>query len=188
MITVGEILSSYFSYPITELIDSDTRGLLAELRGFGDVGDRLANKVEERLYGISESFCRYLVDCLDDGFFQRTEAKNSYDRLVSGDIKQRLKAAYNVRSQFIHSGKFQAGWMSVNYLHNNEEVIHGDPVIPDKEVRKAIKRSPTFIGMERIARYALIKFLIKTGLVSDFSSEVGGLGSVDDGASENSAK
>ena len=55
--------------------------------------------------------------------------------------------------------------MAVNYLNDNQEVIHGDPVIGDKDMQKSIKRSPTFIGLERIVRYSLIKFLIKTKVI-----------------------
>ena len=57
--------------------------------------------------------------------------------------------------------------MAVNYLRDNEEVIHSNPVIEDKDMQKSIKRSPTFIGMERIIRYSLIKFLIQTDIIED---------------------
>jgi hypothetical protein len=170
LITVGEILSAYFKYPIDDLIDSNTKDLLSELKAQGSVGVKLARKVEAKLYGISESFCKYLMCCLDDDFFQRSEAKNEYERLKCDDIKKRLKAAYNMRSQFVHAGKFQSNWMSVNYLFNNEEITHGDPVIEDRDMKKSVNRSPTFIGMERIMRYALMKFLFKTQLISEFDS------------------
>ena len=171
LITVGEILSSHFKYPIEDLIDGQTKELLRELRQAEGLGQKIANKVEAKLYGISEAFCKYLLECLDDNFFERPEAKRSYEQLKKGDIKQRLKAAYNMRSQFVHAGKFQSNWMSVNYLNNNEEVIHGSPVIVDKDTEKMIKRSPTFIGMERIMRYALIMFLIRTNVIDNFCIE-----------------
>lgn len=171
LITVGEILSSYFKYPIEDLIDENTTKLLRELREIEGFGKKLAKKVEAKLYGISEAFCKYLLECLDDDFFKRPEAKNSYEQLKKEDIKQRLKAAYNMRSQFVHAGKFQSNWMSVNHLNNNEEIVHGSPVIGDKDTEKMIKRSPTFVGMERIMRYALIMFLIKTNVIDDFGVE-----------------
>lgn len=72
-----------------------------------------------------------------------------------------------MRSKYVHAGKLPSSWMAVNYLHDNEEVIHGNPVIEDKDMQKSIKRSPTFIGMERIIRYSLIKFLIQTDIIED---------------------
>lgn len=171
LVTVGEILSSYFNYPIEDLIDEDTTKLLRKLREIECFGESLAKKVEAKLYGISEAFCKYLLECLDDDFFERPEARNHYEQLKNEDIKQRLKAAYNMRSQFVHAGKFQSNWMSVNYLNNNEEVVHGEPITGDKDTEKMIKRSPTFVGMERIMRYALIKFLLRTKVIDDFGVE-----------------
>lgn len=171
LITVGEILSSYFKYPIEDLIDEDATKLLRDLRQIEELGEKLAKKVEAKLRGISEAFCRYLLECLDDRFFKNPEAKNPYEQLKKEDIKQRLKAAYNMRSQFVHAGKFHSNWMSVNYFHNNEEVVHGSPVIGDKDTERMIKRSPTFVGMERIMRYALITFLVRTNVIDDFGVE-----------------
>ncbi|MGF2682407.1 hypothetical protein ACQUFR_06135 [Acinetobacter johnsonii] len=171
LITVGEILSSYFKYPIKELIDQDTVRLLTELRQIENIGEKLAKKVEKKLGGISEAFCKYFLECLDDDFFNNPEAKNAYEQLKKEDIKQRLKAAYNIRSVFVHTGKFHSNWMSVNHFHNNEEVINGNPVIGSKETEKMIKRSPTFLGMERIMRYGLLMFLVRTKIVDNFNVE-----------------
>ena len=171
MITVGEILSSYFKYPIKELIDQDTVRLLTELRQIENIGEKLAKKVEKKLGGISEAFCKYFLECLDDDFFNNPEAKNAYEQRKKEDIKQRLKAAYNIRSVFVHTGKFHSNWMSVNHFHNNEEVINGNPVIGSKETEKMIKRSPTFLGMERIMRYGLLMFLVRTKIVDNFNVE-----------------
>lgn len=171
LITVGEILASYFKYPLEELIDDDTTNLLRELREIAGPGEKLAKKVESKIYGVSEAFCKYILGCLDDKFFEKPEASNSYEQLKKEDIKQRLKAAYNMRSHFVHAGRFQSNWMAVNFLNNNEEVVHGNPIIGDRETERMVKRSPTFIGMERIMRCALIKFLVKTNLVDDLGLE-----------------
>jgi hypothetical protein len=167
LITAGEILASHFKYPIEELLDENTKQLLKQLKGLGKDGEKLHKKVSSKLMGISEAFCKFIIDCLDSDFFNRTEAKHEFQKLSESDIKPRLKAAYDLRSKYVHTGKLPSSWMAVNYLHDNEEVIHGDPVIEDKDMQKSIKRSPTFIGMERIIRYSLIKFLIQTDIIDD---------------------
>lgn len=167
LITTGEILASYFKYDIDDLLDNDSKKLLESLKSLGEVGEQLHKKVSKKLMGISEAFCKFLIDCLDDEFFERAEAKNDYEKLTKCDIKQRLKAAYNLRSKYVHAGKMPSGWMSVDYLNNNEEVHHGNPVLEDREMKRTLKRSPTFIGMERIIRYSLIKFLIQTNVISE---------------------
>ena len=167
LITAGEILASHFKYPIEELLDENTKQLLKQLKGLGKDGEKLHKKVSSKLMGISEAFCKFIIDCLDSDFFNRTEAKHEFQKLSESDIKQRLKAAYNLRSKNVHAGKLPSSWMAVNYLRDNEEVIHSNPVIEDKDMQKSIKRSPTFIGMERIIRYSLIKFLIQTDIIED---------------------
>ena len=167
LITAGEILASYFKYSVDDLLDSNSKKLLEKLKNLGEDGEQLHKQVSKKLMGISEAFCKFLIDCLDDEFFERTESKHDFAKLTKSDIKQRLKAAYNLRSKYVHAGKTPSGWMSVDYLNNNEEVHHGTPVLEDKEMKKAIKRSPTFIGMERIIRYSLLKFVMKTNVICE---------------------
>lgn len=169
LITAGEILASYFKYDSNELIDEESKKLLNKLKSLGRDGEKLHRKVSKKLMGISEAFCRFLMDCLDDSFFEKSEAKHPYQKLTESDIKQRLKAAYNLRSKYVHAGKTPSGWMSVAYLNDNEEIHHGSPIIEDKEMKNAIKRSPTFIGMERIIRYSLLKFLEQTSVIDEIS-------------------
>ncbi|RLT39172.1 MAG: hypothetical protein DWI57_10675, partial [Chloroflexi bacterium] len=169
LITSGEILASYFKYPVDDLLDNDTKTLLEELKNSGVAGERLRKKVQAKLMAISASFCKFLLECLDDDFFERSEAKNNFERIDKTYIKQRLKEAYNLRSKYVHAGQSHSGWMSVNSLLDNPEIIHGNPVIEDKDLQKSIKRSPTFIGLERIIRYSLIKFLVRTKIIDDFA-------------------
>lgn len=167
LITAGEILASYFKYSVDELLDSNSKKLLEKLKALGEDGEQLHKQVSKKLMGISEAFCKFLIDCLDDEFFERTESQQDFSKLTKSDIKQRLKAAYNLRSKYVHAGKTPSGWMSVDYLNNNEEVHHGTPVLEDKDIKKAIMRSPTFIGMERIIRYSLLKFVMKTNVIPE---------------------
>jgi hypothetical protein len=170
LITCGEIISKYFKYEVEELIDESTRELFARLKSIVPDGDAIYRKVKNKVLGISATFCKYTLDCLDDQFFQKSEAKNHHEKLTKDEISLRLKAAYDIRSKYVHAGKAQLNWMSINYKNDNPEIIHGKPIIEDSELQKIITRSPTFIGLERIIRYSLIKFLIKTNLIEDFST------------------
>lgn len=167
LITAGEILASHFEYPVEDLLDDNTKKLLNDLNELGELGKKLHRQVAPKLRGISEAFCKCILDCLDTDFFSRSEAKKDFEKLTGSDIKQRLKAAYNLRSKYVHAGKLPSSWMAVNYLNDNQEIIHGNPVIDDQEMQKSIKRSPTFVGLERIIRYSLIKFLIKNKVIEN---------------------
>lgn len=69
LITAGEILASHFKYPIEELLDDSTRQLLEDLKSLGTDGEKLYRKVSSKLMGISEAFCKFIIDCLDRDFF-----------------------------------------------------------------------------------------------------------------------
>jgi len=81
LITAGEILASHFKYPIEELLDENTKQLLKQLKGLGKDGEKLHKKVSSKLMGISEAFCKFIIDCLDSDFFNRTEAKHEFQKL-----------------------------------------------------------------------------------------------------------
>lgn len=81
LITVGETLSLYFKYPAKDLMDEGTRKLLEELREMGDLGENLAKRVENKIKGVSEAFCRYLLECLDDDFLKNLRQKIHLNRL-----------------------------------------------------------------------------------------------------------
>lgn len=167
LITTGEILASYFNYDTDELLDDDSKKLLQQLKDLGEEGSKLHRKVSKKMMGISAAFCKFLIDRLDDEFFERTEAKDRAQKLNKDDIKARLKSAYNLRSIYVHAGQAPTTWMSVSYIKKNEEVHQHSPALTDREMSKTLKRSPTFIGMERIIRYSLLKFLIETGVIKD---------------------
>lgn len=191
LITAGEILATHFKYPVEQLLSEEHKELIeklkslsgihqklqqmvsneplaAELREFASLGTELHAQVTDKLRGSTEAFCKVILEFLDADFFKRGEAKSAASRLTESDIKMRLKAAYDLRSKYVHAGKSASSWMSVSYLRDNEEVMSGSPVVEDKDLKRALTRSPTFIGMERLLRYALIKFLIKTDVISPF--------------------
>ncbi|MFN6527792.1 hypothetical protein [Nostoc sp. ChiSLP03a] len=51
------------------------------------------------------------------------------------------------------------------YSSINEVSIPGlEPNVDDKDLKKVLKRIPTYIGLERIIRFALLRFLHTNGV------------------------
>ncbi|EPW4543241.1 hypothetical protein ACWLP4_004222 [Vibrio vulnificus] len=169
LITACEILAAQKNYSIDDILDNETRSLLSKIEVGLDDGEKVARIIKKRLSGISEKFCLFIMEHIDERFFANTESLTDFDRLTPDNFRARLKAAYSIRSTYVHAGKFMSNWFSVNYLTQNEEVISGNPVIEDPEMKKNVRRSPTILGMERIVRYVLIKYLIKNEIISDFA-------------------
>ncbi|KYN89330.1 hypothetical protein ATY37_13400 [Vibrio cidicii] len=169
LITACEILAAQKNYNIDDLLDDEVRSLLSKIEAGLDDGEKVARNIKKRLSGISEKFCVFIMEHIDERFFVNTESLTDFDRLTPDGFRARLKAAYSIRSTYVHAGKFMSNWFSVNHLTQNEEVISGNPLIEDPVMKKYVRRSPTILGLERIVRYVLIKYLIKNEMISDFS-------------------
>lgn len=170
LVTSCEILAAQQNYDIESLLDDEIRSLLNKIELGLDDGDKVARQIKKRLSGISEKFCLLVTEHIDEDFFSETESLSPSNQLTSENFKSRLKAAYSIRSTYVHAGKFMSNWFSVNHLTQNEEIISGNPVIEDAAMKRHVKRSPTILGLERIVRYVLIKYLIKNEMIDTFSS------------------
>ncbi len=173
LVTVGETLSSYFDYRSEDLLDKNTKSLLMEIKCNSSNGEEIYNKLIKKFSSIRAKFVLHLTGCLDDRFFTNSETEHKYNQLTKENISLRLRAAYDLRCKYVHDGKSGNSWLSVKYVREHEEVFSqnrnlGPIVEGDKEMQKIIRDTPTFLGLERIVRYALIKFLIKTQLIEDF--------------------
>lgn len=153
LITAGEILSASTPFDEARHLDDDVRGVLARLRALND-GDRLARILLARLHGVKRRFVDTITDLVDDGFFGRTEAAERYAGFQREDFARRIKAAYDLRSQHVHTGYEFGQWVGPDRL--GAEVQLGNPVVPDKDMAKVLKWAPLFAGLERVTRYAIL--------------------------------
>jgi len=168
LVTACEILASQMNYQQDDLLDDQAKQLLETItKGLPD-GVKVARQVKKRMAGISEKFCKFILEHIDESFFSVTESKEPESSLTSDNFRSRLKSAYCIRSTYVHAGQFMENWFSVNYLKQNEEVISGNPVIEDKDMKRHVKKSPTILGMERIVRYVLIQYLIKNKMIEQW--------------------
>jgi hypothetical protein len=70
-----------------------------------------------------------------------------------------VKAAYDLRSRFMHSGRSQGGWVNA-MKHAGAEIVIGDPVIKDPELKKLVVDSLTLCGLERVVQYCLHRSIL----------------------------
>ncbi len=156
LVACGEVLAGFFTYNDEELFDRDTLNLLVEIRAGLPEGDRKARSLRGRLRQIRRRFVLSLLRLLDEPFFARTEAKEDWCRLSSEGVAARLGAAYDVRSKYLHAGKaFGAHMLLMKCLN---EIQGGRPVVDDQDWGKALELTPSFVGLERIIRYCLLRF------------------------------
>lgn len=168
LITCGEILANFFEYTADKVYDDEAKAIFARIRAEMAGGEAMVRKLQGRMRQIKRVYVLTLTGLLKDSFFDMSECSEQYGRLRKEDIEKRLKGAYDLRSQYVHTGIDFGRWTRpIGGVLN--EVQLGPPVIESKELKKAITQAPTFFGLERIMRYCLARFLHLNGVPIDAS-------------------
>lgn len=165
LITCGEILSNYYEYNKDELLDDETKNILKAVESNTENGVKLSNQIKSRLLQIKRKFIKTIYFLLSEIFFKNTESLQPYAALKKEGIEDRIAAAYDLRSRYVHTGIDFGGWVS--FSSSNAEIQAGTPVVDDKEFKAILAKAPTFIGLERIMRFCLLRFLQLQGIPID---------------------
>jgi hypothetical protein len=156
LITAGEILAGAVDVADQELLDEQLKAALERVTTALNDGGATARFLRSRLYQVKRRFKLVLGGLLDDAFFERSESRVEYGRLKKDTIDQRLGAAYDLRSKYVHTGESFGNWVS--RAIENSEFQSGTPILPDPDFVKILALAPNFIGLERIIRYCLLRF------------------------------
>jgi hypothetical protein len=178
LITCGEILCNHTNYPDTSLYDPDVLDALEKLRSVPNAGDAAYRKLKGSLRQIKRRFTRTILDFLNDYFFTNTEAiehgkltksatnpmwKEGSEEIT---VERRIKAAYDLRSLYVHTGvDFSDAVLSLRPMLNETQI--GLRHFDSTEMEEAVLLAPTYLGMERILRYCLVRFVHLHGITID---------------------
>ncbi|HGM8505709.1 TPA: hypothetical protein ACKQBN_004396 [Pseudomonas aeruginosa] len=162
LINSGEVISNFFEFPRSELIDESLAEYFQEIEDKCNDGAKIVRAISGKMYSVRRRFVKSLLGLLDDNFYLGYETDESWKAMTKEDIKERLLAAYDLRSKYLHTGAPFGSWVSRSFT--NAEIQIGDPVIENKELAKIIRRAPTFLGLERVMRYCLLRFLHLNGI------------------------
>lgn len=164
LITTGEILSGFYEYDKDLLLDDDSRKALAKIRDGLVDGEKLARFIENKLLFVKKRFITTIMTLVDSEFFQRSEARETFAGFNIDSFRSSISAAYDLRSKYVHTGMPFGGWIAMNMGGGmNNEVQVGQPVVDDVEFGKILAKAPTYIGLERVMRYCLLKFAKANG-------------------------
>jgi len=165
LVTCGEVLSNYYPYTDEELYDKELRGKLVEIQNKLDNGMKICKDIKSRLHQVRRKYVLTITKLLNPYFFQNTESLQGFACLKQDDIEKRIKASYDLRSLYVHEGIRIGNWLDPESFLN--EVQLGIPVVESKALKKLLCLTPTYIGMERIMRFCLLRFLHSNGVVID---------------------
>jgi hypothetical protein len=155
LVTAGEVLSSGFAFTDDELFDDETRNVLNTIKV--QAGQDIHDRVKGRMYQVRRKFRLTLSRLLNDDFFSGAESQDKWCILTKEKIESRINAAYDLRSRYLHTGARFGGW--IQPTAHLWEVAVGQPVVEPADWKKILSTTPTFIGLERLIRFALLRFI-----------------------------
>lgn len=157
LVTSIEVLSSLQSPSTKALHEPITAQYLQRIENELSDGPKIARHFRGKLLSIKRRFVAKIIDLVDDEFFSRSECQEQYGRLKLADFRKNCGAAYDLRSQYIHTGVPFGAWIERSMAGLNSEIQVGRPVVASKSYATALANAPTFVGLERIVRYCLLK-------------------------------
>lgn len=166
LITCGEILSNYYRFSDEELHDPEILKILTEIEEKFSNGKRKKNLIKSKLGQIKKRFTLTILNLLNDNFFETTDSLNSKYSLKKSNINSGIKAAYDLRSLYVHEGVNFGRWFLPQKQYMNE-IQFAKPLVKSKELSKLLEALPTFIALERIMRFCLLRFIHKNGIFID---------------------
>lgn len=156
LITCGEILSNFHKYSDEELMNEKLQNLIQ--KECKEDREWILKNFQEYFSSIKRKFTLSTLKLLNNNFFDNHESKNPNFSLRLSDMEERLKAAYDIRSKYVHTG-FRFGSDIKPEAGFNNAIQIGKPILEDKKLEKKLYLAPTFTGLERVMRYCLIRFL-----------------------------
>lgn len=163
LITCGEIISGFYEYQNEELLDDNAKDILRQIKDGLENGEKVARQVTARLKQVKRRFVTTITRLVNDYFFERSESKDALGSLKKDDFAQRVGAAYDLRSKYVHTGIPFGGWVSML----RHEIQVGRPVVQDNDYGKVLARAPTYLGLERVMRFCLLRFIHLNGIQID---------------------
>lgn len=162
LVTCGEILSNYFQYSENEMFNNQLKEMFERLDQV-EVDPKDIKLIKSRLYQVKAKFTLTFQRLLNKKFFSRTESLCESAKLNMDNIEKCIKAVYDLRSRYVHDGITFGKWL-IPHRDLMNEIQLGTPVVSNKELEKILYRVPTYIGLERVVRFALLRLLHTEGV------------------------
>jgi hypothetical protein len=156
LITSGEIVSNAAIPKKAKLLDAEMEEIVADIEKTMPNGTAIGKKIRSHIFQVKRRFIALFLKYVDDQFFAKRESEYDFVALKQADIETVIGAAYDLRSQFVHSGVSFGRWVVMN--SGNNELQLGHPVLENKVMEKILSRAPTLVGLERVTRYMLLRF------------------------------
>jgi len=148
-------------------LDEEDKGKLDRIASISPDGSALERFVVSKILLIKRKFTKAIVRFVDDDFFARSESRNGAAPLKRESFSNAIRAAYDLRSQYVHTGISFGNIVFKGAGGLNGESQLGVPVVGDETLGTILSRAPTYVGLERIIRFCLLKFAQENGAYAE---------------------
>ena len=159
-VTAGEVLADGYVYSDSDIYDDKLLSAFQTIESSLANGTLIVADIKKRLRQVRRKYCLTLLHLLDNYFYERSESPGDFGhvgRLTRESMDQRLRASYDLRSRYLHTGIAFRQWL-LPFGGRTPEVMPGRPRTTDSKLGKLLERSPTWIGMERVIRTCLLSY------------------------------
>jgi hypothetical protein len=119
-----------------------------------------------QLRGVKRRFVEAIIGFVDPGFFERSEA-HEFGKFTEDEFRKSVSAAYDLRSRYVHTGQAFGQWVASRVGGENNEMQIGRPVVDDRTLARILQFAPTYVGLERVIRYCLLRFAQSQGVYEE---------------------
>lgn len=150
LVECGEILSNSaeFKFSDSELYEEEDIEMFHAIEKGIEDGEKYVRIIKDKYFHIKKKYTRAIIALLGEAFEKR--------QLINRNnltFEQRIRASYDLRSKYVHTGcRFR------DYITFPSDVQYGNPNTGYGELDKYLYKSPTYVGLERIIRFALLRF------------------------------
>ncbi|WP_156414174.1 HEPN domain-containing protein [Bordetella sp. N] len=162
LITAGEILASYFQWDIDDLLDDSMKTTLNAIASRVPDGEAMARSLKKRLGQIKRRFVKMFTALVTPEFFECSDSAHPFATFTIDKFERNIAAAYDLRSQFVHTGIHFGQWIAPSG-NSTGDIQMGRPVVSSRDFAKTLANAPTYLGLERALRFALLRFATTEG-------------------------
>jgi hypothetical protein len=112
--------------------------------------------IKSRLHQVKARFNLTFKKLLNEHFFNRTESLQEFTRLTAENIESCIKAAYDLRSKYVHTGIDFSHWLVPHRAVMNEIQLRTPPY-RGQGVKKGTFRSANLYWLRKSYALCIIK-------------------------------
>ena len=109
--------------------------------------------------GVKEKFVKSLCSLLDDDFYVTQNSAPHLRRFEPNNVERSIGAAYDLRSRYVHTGAPFGTWVSPALPVASGDLQLGEPSVEDRKLGRVLALAPTFVGLERLVRYCVLRWM-----------------------------